>query len=385
MSEMQFSHQHSTQADLPPHGTWAKVTCPECSQAILFLRLEFEHVRCAACGAVAEAARAVATAPPSAAIQAMALRDVHVTREIAAMGPNEYFRKQQDRLQEAMLRRARPCILIWNVVESIIFCGRPLASAQQQFGSKLKRYGFRGILTSPNSGDIMMPAALILFLYFSAGHLYPESIGASTAVTAFVCSSLAAMFGVHLIEPGYIPRGAPDAQPPTDPAARTECIAGVMVERTWCETCRILRPYDASHCATCDACVRGFDHHCHVIGACVGVRNIRMFFLFLLFTESALLVAIFKFVRALATAEVDKTHPKGEGVLLHTAHASFVLGVIVLLSISLLAMLMGVARNMMTGATLRQKLKRLLVPTAHLSPVDNCARVWCTHHQTQVI
>ena len=58
---------------------------------------------------------------------------------------------------------------------------------------------------------------------------------------------------------------------------------GVQVVRKWCNTCGMLRPLRAAHCSDCDVCVNEFDHHCVVIGACVGERTFRFFAMFLWF------------------------------------------------------------------------------------------------------
>lgn len=45
----------------------------------------------------------------------------------------------------------------------------------------------------------------------------------------------------------------------------------------YCVTCQLWRPPRASHCRVCNHCVKRFDHHCQVIGACIGETNHRFF------------------------------------------------------------------------------------------------------------
>eukprot|EP01063_Lacrimia_lanifica_P005564 TRINITY_DN13333_c0_g1_i1.p1 TRINITY_DN13333_c0_g1~~TRINITY_DN13333_c0_g1_i1.p1 ORF type:complete len:391 (+),score=123.92 TRINITY_DN13333_c0_g1_i1:85-1257(+) len=61
-------------------------------------------------------------------------------------------------------------------------------------------------------------------------------------------------------------------------------VDGVRMVRRWCTTCGMLRPLRAAHCTECNVCVDEFDHHCPVIGSCVGRRTFRFFAMFLWFT-----------------------------------------------------------------------------------------------------
>ena len=47
-----------------------------------------------------------------------------------------------------------------------------------------------------------------------------------------------------------------------------------------CMYCKTIVTEDCKHCRACDKCIVGFDHHCMWLGACVGVKTYRLFFVF---------------------------------------------------------------------------------------------------------
>eukprot|EP01061_Rhynchopus_euleeides_P042616 TRINITY_DN7431_c0_g1_i1.p1 TRINITY_DN7431_c0_g1~~TRINITY_DN7431_c0_g1_i1.p1 ORF type:complete len:206 (+),score=76.46 TRINITY_DN7431_c0_g1_i1:1-618(+) len=70
-----------------------------------------------------------------------------------------------------------------------------------------------------------------------------------------------------------------------NPGDEVVVLEGVEVVKRWCSTCGMHRPLRGAHCQDCDVCVDEFDHHCPVIGSCVGMRTFRFFAGFLWFTS----------------------------------------------------------------------------------------------------
>lgn len=74
------------------------------------------------------------------------------------------------------------------------------------------------------------------------------------------------------------------------------CLSNSYEKIKFCKTCRIYRPPRTTHCKVCERCVSQFDHHCTLLGTCIGRNNYRAFFLFLLSgTMLALSMIVFSF------------------------------------------------------------------------------------------
>ncbi|EPY24617.1 hypothetical protein AGDE_01357 [Angomonas deanei] len=96
------------------------------------------------------------------------------------------------------------------------------------------------------------------------------------------------------MDPGIVPP-APKG-PDYDPNKRTEkvMIKGKEVSLFICKTCNVPRPPRSTHCKFCDVCVEEFDHHCGVLGSCVGKRNFRFFAGYFIITVVLQLYAIIR-------------------------------------------------------------------------------------------
>ena len=138
----------------------------------------------------------------------------------------------------------------------------------------------------------IMPTTITVMLgsgaFFVAGHVahgWELATFFSLVTSAFACSFL-----ITVTDAGVIP--LPTASRP-DPYRR---------EDTWveCRYCRLRRPPRASHCHTCGVCVLEHDHHCGVLGGCVGLRSLRYFTGYLVSVSSAAACALSWIVRSWA-------------------------------------------------------------------------------------
>lgn len=59
----------------------------------------------------------------------------------------------------------------------------------------------------------------------------------------------------------------------------------IHVELRYCTVCNIEQPLRSKHCRNCNRCISTYDHHCPWMGNCVGERNRKYFYWFIVSQE----------------------------------------------------------------------------------------------------
>jgi len=63
----------------------------------------------------------------------------------------------------------------------------------------------------------------------------------------------------------------------------------------YCHFCKIWRTKKCSHCWSCNCCVERFDHHCPWIKNCIGLRNYKIYLIFVFSVSFSLFINNFSF------------------------------------------------------------------------------------------
>jgi len=147
---------------------------------------------------------------------------------------------------------------------------------------------------------VLLLTPCIIFAIFIIPQL---SIFLAIPTFVFLGISLLTLGLVFILDPGYIPlnlhsqnslqeealQSLPEEYPFVQSTHfgqdRVLDLDGVSVECKYCFTCQSIRPPRTFHCSNCERCIYGHDHHCPWTGNCIGYRNYKYFFLFVINTS----------------------------------------------------------------------------------------------------
>ncbi|XP_063917996.1 palmitoyltransferase app-like isoform X1 [Zophobas morio] len=188
------------------------------------------------------------------------------------------------------------------------------------FAGRNRFYCDGRLMTAPNGGVFLLTVFLItgtctLFFIYDCSYLAEKVTVAIPIIGGLLfIFTMSSLLRTSLSDPGIIPRATPEeaayvekqievtnsANSPTyrpPPRTKEVLVKGQTIKLKYCFTCKIFRPPRASHCSLCDNCVDRFDHHCPWVGNCVGRRNYRFFYMFIV---SLAFLAVFIFACAIA-------------------------------------------------------------------------------------
>lgn len=133
---------------------------------------------------------------------------------------------------------------------------------------------------------VMVQIVITVFVvtnFFLATFMDPGAI--PKGIYTMICLLLTIYSSISIISLEWPCIASPEEDTDDDfraPLYKTVEINGRQLRMKWCVTCQFYRPPRCSHCSNCDMCVDTFDHHCPWVNNCIGRRNYRHFFCFLI-------------------------------------------------------------------------------------------------------
>ena len=134
-----------------------------------------------------------------------------------------------------------------------------------------------------------------LFIGFNAEFITKQWTKAILIIAGALCLIVLYFLIVcSFIDPGILRRYAYNINFRFDRKSTKIFQLGYILNYKYCGTCSIMRPKRSSHCFDCYNCVEKCDHHCPWVGNCIGKRNYKYFYLFVVsFTFLLLYIEIF--------------------------------------------------------------------------------------------
>ena len=152
------------------------------------------------------------------------------------------------------------------------------------------------------------------------------------------------MIRTVLLDPGYVVPAAGDALTSSSADGSITPSPPSPMHDRWCDRCLLWKHARTAHCPKCDLCVDRFDHHCGVLGCCIGRRNHPSFILFLFAAFSSGALVMYQLTFELTPAI--------------SATSLMLWIVLVPAMVGILTILLGSLVNICKGLTQRERVRR---------------------------
>jgi len=170
---------------------------------------------------------------------------------------------------------------IWRKEANNIF----LCKGRIMIGSEYKYLIFT--FSSINVASLLLFIFVLNGLFSSRGGLIVIGCLLLILTDYFLLRTLATDPGIIMKSLAFMEQPLELSDIPRRATLKTKCssvtIKSYFHKVKYCHTCNIYRPPRTTHCGICDVCVEVFDHHCPWLGTCIGKRNYKFFYLFVLF------------------------------------------------------------------------------------------------------